>query len=200
MQEGEALRASASKASLTVQTVTALSGSGGISLSRGESDIRVEIAARPDEKRPGGRRFGALVHAMLAAVELNADGNEIQSVAALQQRVFNATPEEVKAAIQTVITAVRHPLLRRAAAAGKENVRREAPVLVTLEDGTIAEGVADLAFRENVGELSQWTVVDFKTDREFSDASARYIRQVQLYTDAVRAATALPATGLILVV
>ena len=137
---------------------------------------------------------------MLAAVELNAEEGEIRSLGMLQQRMFDATQEEIEAAIQTVATALQHPVLRRAAAAGNEHVRRETPVLLTLEDGTVAEGVVDLAFWETAEELPRWTVVDFKTDQEFSGESARYIRQVKLYAAAVRAATSLPAQGLILVI
>ena len=185
---------------MTVQTVTALSRSSGTSSAGTEPDVQVEIAARPDEKRPSGRHFGALVHAMFAAVDLDADANAIRSVAVLQQRMFNATQEEMEAAIQAVATALQHPVLRRAAAVGEENIRRETPVMLMLEDGTIAEGVVDLAFRETEGKFSGWTVVDFKTDQEFSGQAARYMRQVQLYADAVRAATGLPARGVILVI
>jgi ATP-dependent helicase/nuclease subunit A len=69
--------------------------------------------------------------------------------------------------------------------------------LLALENGLLAEGVVDLVFREAAAEFPGWTVVDLKTDQEFSGESARYIRQVKLYTEAVRAATALPARGLI---
>jgi len=137
---------------------------------------------------------------MLATVELSGDAARIRSVARLQQRMFDATEEEIDAAIQAVTTALQHPVLRRAVAAGKENVRRETPVLLKLENGTIAEGVVDLAFRESMGERAEWTVVDFKTDQEFSGEATRYSRQVKLYVEAVRVATALPARGIILVV
>ena len=60
--------------------------------------------------------------------------------------------------------------------------------------------MVDLAFRETTGGFPGWTVVDFKTDQEFSGETPRYIRQVKLYADAVRAATALPVRGLILVI
>jgi ATP-dependent helicase/nuclease subunit A len=137
---------------------------------------------------------------MLAAVELAAGEEGIRAVAALQQRMFDATEEEIEAAIETVTAALQHSVLRRAAAAGNENIRRETPVMLTLEDGTLAEGVVDLAFRDTGPDFSGWTVVDFKTDQEFSGDSVPYIRQVQLYTEAVRAATGLPARGLILVI
>ena len=45
-----------------------------------------------------------------------------------------------------------------------------------------------------------WTVVEFKTDREFSTAPGHYLEQVRLYAQAVAAATQLPARGIILVV
>ena len=215
VRERDALLARGSVPSLSAQTITALarsdtsSSSGHANVEKHEPtlmsvsadpDVKVEIAARTLEKRPGGRRFGALVHAMLATVELSGDAARIRSVARLQQRMFDATEEEIDAAIQVVTTALQHPVLRRAVAAGKENVRRETPVLLKLANGTIAEGVVDLAFRESMGERAEWMVVDFKTDQEFSGEATRYSRQVKLYVEAVRVATALPARGIILVV
>jgi len=95
--------------------------------------------------------------------------------------------------------ALRHPVVRRAAGAGKAGLRRETPVLLALGDG-LAEGVLDLAFREADADFDGWTVVDFKTDREFSTASGHYLAQVRLYAQAVGAATKLSARGIILVV
>jgi hypothetical protein len=62
---------------------------------------------------------------------------------------------------------------------------------------SLAEGVLDLAFREETPDFDGWTVVDFKTDRGFSSASGHYLAQVGL---AVKAATGLPTRGIILVV
>ena len=72
-------------------------------------------------------------------------------------------------------------------------------MLLTLDDGTLAEGVVDLAFREDAADFAGWTVVDFKTDREFAASSARHIAQVGLYSKAVQMATASPARGIVLV-
>jgi hypothetical protein len=44
----------------------------------------------------------------------------------------------------------------------------------------VVEGVVDLAFAENTLEFAGWTVVDFKTDREFQAWSDRYIAQVRV--------------------
>lgn len=214
VEEGEALRAAASTPSLIVRTVTALAQSGASPANGAGPDaeeapacplpsyagIQVETAARNTENRPGGRRFGALVHAVLAAVDLAAGSGGIEQAAALQQRMFDATQEEMAAAIDTVTQALRHPVLRRAAATGIENVRRETPVMLTLEDGSLAEGVVDLAFLEAGPEGCRWTVVDFKTDQEFSSEPARYVRQVQLYAEAVTSATGEPVQGLLLVI
>ena len=48
--------------------------------------------------------------------------------------------------------------------------------------------------------IAGWTVVDFKTDREFDETSDRYIAQVRVYSKAVGAATNAPARGVLLVV
>jgi ATP-dependent exoDNAse (exonuclease V) beta subunit len=74
-----------------------------------------------------------------------------------------------------------------------EEVRREEPVVHRLADGTLLEGVVDLAFRDADG----WTVVDFKT--EGSDRES-YGAQVHLYCAAVEAATGLRARGVLLAV
>jgi len=51
---------------------------------------------------------------------------------------------------------------------------------------TLLEGVVDLAFRDG----DSWTVIDFKTDREISQAGLdRYRRQVALYAAAIGRAT-----------
>jgi ATP-dependent helicase/nuclease subunit A len=215
LQERVTLRARASEPSVAVRTITSLSRA------KAETDrtnkdeaakwselqpttlnpqVEVIVSTRPDEKRPGGRRFGALVHSILASIDLDADAESIQASAAVHERILGATRDETQAAVATVAAALYHPVLRRAAAGGKEKMRRETPVLLTMPDGTLAEGVPDLAFREQHSDFDGWTVVDFKTDQEFSAESENYIAQVSLYARAVQAATRLPARGIVLIV
>ena len=66
--------------------------------------------------------------------------------------------------------------------------------MLRLLDGTLAEGVADLAFRE----AGRWTVIDFKTDRELAERSAIYEQQVRLYATAVARATGEPSDAVLL--
>jgi hypothetical protein len=77
---------------------------------------------------------------------------------------------------------------------------RETPVLLRRRDGSLAEGTVDLAFREATSDGAQWSVLDFKTDREFAPAAAHYVHQVRLYSEAISASTRLPCTGVLLVV
>jgi ATP-dependent helicase/nuclease subunit A len=137
---------------------------------------------------------------MLASIDLDASAEAIQASAAVHERIFGATQDETQAAIATVAAALHHPVLRRAAACEKENIRRETPVLLAMPDGTLAEGVLDLALREQRSDFNGWTVVDFKTDQEFSTETDHYITQVSLYARAVQAATRLPAKGIVLIV
>jgi len=211
----EVLLARASQPFMRVQTVTSLARAEAPKASESEGEVEIqtedyatrsrphvhaERVERGDIARPGGRRFGALVHAVLASIDLDASADAVHASATINGRIVSATEEEVQAAIVTVGTALGHPILRRAAAsAGKGGLRRETPVLLTLDDGSLVEGVVDLAFREDTPDFTGWTVVDFKTDREFAVSSARYIAQVRVYSEAVGAASGSPARGIVLV-
>ena len=107
---------------------------------------------------------------------------QLQAAASVHGRIVGATAEEISAAIATIGRVLEHPILRRAASAGNGGLRRETPVMLTLEDGGLVEGVIDLAFRDDTPEFAGWTVVDFKTDREFEETSDRYIAQVRVYS------------------
>jgi ATP-dependent exoDNAse (exonuclease V) beta subunit len=147
--------------------------------------------------RPQGRRFGILVHAVLAGIPFDAPAASVERAAAVQGRYLGCSDGEVTAAARSVSAALGHPLLRRAAAALVQGqCRRELPVALRLEDGTVLDGVVDLAFSD--GGESGWTVVDFKTDRGGGENRAPYEQQVRLYARAIAAATGHPTRAVLL--
>ena len=159
--------------------------------------VEIERAA----ERPAGKRFGTLVHAVLATVPIDVpDGwpEAAGEIATLHGRVFGATDAEVAAAADVAVRVLSHPLLARArAAAQRGDCRREAPVSMRTEDGVLIEGVVDVAFREE----GAWTVVDYKTDRDLEEAAGAveiYRRQVALYADMISRATGEPARAVLM--
>ena len=160
--------------------------------------IEVEVDR---SNRPGGKRFGTLVHAVLAVIDPHARHDEVLSAARAQGRLIGATDGEVDAAAEAVAAAMKHDIFRRAAHSANEGrLYRETPLLLRLEDGTLAEGVIDLAFKEDTRGQISWTVVDFKTDRELAHRRPQYEAQVRLYVRALETATGEPARGSLLVV
>jgi ATP-dependent helicase/nuclease subunit A len=160
-------------------------------------DVRhVSVVDVRGRQRPGGARFGKLVHSILASTPLDADRSTIEALAAVHGRILSAPDDEVDAATETVKNLLTHALLGRARAAeSRGDCRRETPVTCTLADGTLIEGIVDLAFEEQDG----WTVVDYKTDRELAAIGEdRYRRQVALYASAIAQATGRPASGVLI--
>jgi len=135
-------------------------------------EVAYEATVR-DPDRPGGRRFGSLVHGILreALFETAAARDIAESLA----RTAGATADETEGAIRAVEEASRHPLIDRARRASR--VHRELPLLYRLEDGRVLEGVADLAFLED----ETWTLVDFKTDADIASRRAHYEAQLRWY-------------------
>ncbi len=151
---------------------------------------------QPDpSERPGGTSFGLLVHAMLAQAPFDATRPMLEAIAAIESRALGVSDEEAAPAVNVVERVLKHELLKRAhAASARGACRRETPVTFTLPDGTLVEGIVDLAFEEN----GAWTVVDYKTDREFAAAGEqRYRRQVALYASAIAEATGRPTAGVL---
>jgi len=147
-------------------------------------------------RRPGGARFGTLVHAILADVPL-ADPSPglIAKLATAHARVLGAIPEELEIAIETVGRVLEHPILERATRAALiGRCYRETPITYRTDASAVVEGVVDLAFEEESG----FTVVDFKTDRTLELLEAGYRRQVQIYAAAIAAATGKPANGVLM--
>jgi ATP-dependent helicase/nuclease subunit A len=151
--------------------------------------IRIEEISQAAE-RPGGRRFGILVHAILRDLDLRGTPEQIAALAQVHARLLDAPDEESHAAAAAVGAAWRHPLLGRARAA--KHCHREMPIHLRLDEaGWLLEGVIDLAFIER----EVWVVVDFKSD---TGQSARYERQLQWYLYALSKLTGREATGVLL--
>jgi ATP-dependent exoDNAse (exonuclease V) beta subunit len=175
-------------------------GSGAVGLAERNASAKVELLevsrASRNTDRPRGVRFGTLVHALLATVDL-ADRGGVAAHGEVQATLLGATDEERDAAVRAVASALEHPLLRRAvgvASATPGFCRRETPLLVKLEDGTLIECVADLAFLDETG----WTVVDFKTDAEPGPRLERYRHQVALYARGIDEATGVKARAVLM--
>jgi ATP-dependent helicase/nuclease subunit A len=157
------------------------------------AEVVLEWTETNRQGRPHGKRFGILVHSVLATAALDADENAIANAARIQGRLVSATDEEITAACEAASNALRHPLLARARTARR--VFRETSVMLVEPDGAILEGIVDLAFHETgLG----FTVVDLKTDVEIAAGRDLYARQVDAYARAIATATGEPAKGVIL--
>jgi ATP-dependent exoDNAse (exonuclease V) beta subunit len=165
------------------------------------SDVIIEDASQFLEARPSGRRFGTLVHVLLASLPLDATAADVSDLATLHAKLFAAEDHERDAASAMALAVTRHSRwqdARKAAAAGRR-VWREAPVSMRLDGEprtppTIVDGQVDLAYETDAG----WVVVDFKTDIEIVSAQDAYKQQVALYAEAVAKATGKPAQGVLL--
>ena len=72
--------------------------------------------------------------------------------------------------------------------------RREVPLAYRDADGSLIEGVIDLAYERPEG----WTVIDFKTDEEFRENEPAYRRQVAMYASGIVAANAARVTAVLM--
>jgi ATP-dependent helicase/nuclease subunit A len=190
----EALLARGGTPSIRVETVTEQKERGA-PVSAAGMPIGLEQTAATREGRPHGKRFGVLVHAVLATVPLDAGEDLVRDMAMAEGRLLGASDEEVAAAAVAATAALAHPLLARARAA--KEARRECPVTYRRDDGSLVEGVIDLVFCEE-REQRTWCVVDFKTDVELHGRKQAYEIQVATYAAAVRAATGEAVSGFLL--
>ncbi|MEP7118293.1 MAG: PD-(D/E)XK nuclease family protein, partial [Acidobacteriota bacterium] len=163
----------------------------------GDAAARVDVHAVDvfDPTRPSGPRFGTVVHALIAHVDLAAGTADVAQMAAVQARMLGASDAERASAAMVVGELLRHPLLARAraAAAAGRVCRREVPLVATI-DGVLVDGLADLLWDDGDG----WMVVDFKTDVALGHNLAVYTRQVALYLEALRLATGRNGRGALL--
>ncbi len=183
----------ATRPSISVQTATAWAldaASQGIDSALGAN---IKIVALPGSSdRPRGAPFGTLVHAVLATVPFDATPDVIDRTTRMQARLLNAPPDHIDAARRSVSAVLDHDLMHQVRTSRK--VTRETPVSWVQDDGTLIEGVLDLAFDDDAGAT---TVVDFKTDHELVAGESRYRAQLQQYVSAVARATGRPASGLL---
>ena len=68
----------------------------------------IEIVDAHRGDRPGGARFGELVHAVLASIPLDADRDAVQALAEVQARILSAPADEVAAATDLVTRVLSH--------------------------------------------------------------------------------------------
>jgi len=136
------------------------------------------------EGRPGGRRFGRIVHDVLETAE-RAD--EVDALAAVCGRQHGAGDSECAAAADVARAALAYLSDAMQSAVVRH---REWPMMVRLSDGRLVDGRIDLAWSDG----TQWTVVDYKTDRR----EKRKIGQVQAYGLAVARGTGMPVRCIVL--
>ncbi len=192
----EALIENAGRQSLQVTTVTRRAETATADARQEEVEVEVVVVERA-EGRPVGKGFGKLVHEVLAAADLASDQNQLRPLAISLGRVFGSSEQEIEAAIEAAGRALEHPLMRRAAAADRNDLcHRETPVICRESGGTLIEGVPDLAFRDAAD--SPWVVVDFKTDLRPDIGQDNYRRQVAAYMEAIYRATNTPTHGVLL--
>ena len=189
--------ANGSSPSLQIRTVTEFAHSGEWPVGVAELPP-VEVVELPrDGERPRGRRFGTLVHAVLATAPLDADVTMLRALATLEGRILGAPDHEMSAAAALAARVLAHPLLAAARSAdGAGKCRREVPVTLMLSDGRLLEGVVDLAYEHE----GSWRVVDFKTDDDPRVMLSVYSRQVALYAAALARVTTEIPRGVVLVV
>jgi len=147
--------------------------------------------------RPSGKRFGSLVHALLQHASLSASHEQVTALARFLGRSLGASPVERERAVSDVLHALAHPLFERARAAERAGVMyRETPLTTRAEDGTLLDGVVDMAFREQGPHGPRMILVDYKTDLTIGDL-APYARQLRSYAEALTRALGQPVESLL---
>ncbi|HSO31062.1 MAG TPA: UvrD-helicase domain-containing protein, partial [Labilithrix sp.] len=104
----DAAIANGSIPTLVVRTVTEEKSTAAAASS---NDVVIEETAALRHARPHGKRFGILVHAMLASVPLDGDATIIADASRIQARILGASDDEATAARDVVAAALAHPLL-----------------------------------------------------------------------------------------
>jgi ATP-dependent exoDNAse (exonuclease V) beta subunit len=194
-KEREDAIAAAQQPSIDVMTATAAAADEALAPIGEDIDVSTEMVEGAGP-RPGGQRFGSLVHALIADMPLDVpDAKTIARLASAHGRVLGADAVEIAAAEVLVRRVLKHPVLQAAARAHQEgHCYREMPVTWRTDAGAIVEGFVDLAYADG----STFVVVDFKTDRELDGSVERYQRQLRIYAAAIAAATGRSARAVLM--
>jgi ATP-dependent exoDNAse (exonuclease V) beta subunit len=189
-------RESGAVPSLVVTTARDLAANSEFGIQNSEFVKTVGEGRSGEEARSGGVGFGLLVHGLLADAPFGASRAALDDLASVHARVLGLTDVDASAAVSVVERLLTHDLLARARAADARGAcRRETPITWIGPDGALVEGIVDLAFEES----GEWTVVDYKTDREIAASGEdQYRRQVALYASAIAQATGRPAHGVLM--
>jgi ATP-dependent exoDNAse (exonuclease V) beta subunit len=195
-ERGQAARTRAAELSLRSSSMTAYAASGASTA----AEVAFEIIDTGAERtaRARGTRFGSLVHALFEHLDYSEREPDLRALAQGLSRGLGASDLERDSAVQCVHAALAHPFFERVRAAAVRGVlHRELPLLLRAADGSLFDGVIDLAFEEPSEPGPQLCVVDFKTDVELTDPS-QYRTQLTLYAEAARQALGLSVTTVLL--
>ncbi|MBT4092695.1 MAG: UvrD-helicase domain-containing protein [Nitrospinaceae bacterium] len=164
-----------------------------------DGDDRWGVSALEAEGAPGGKKFGELVHDLLARLTIYEVGavSALDGVARGLAIGLGLGDKDAGEALSMITGALEMEIFRRAGRAGRaERVYRELPFLM-IEGERLIRGVADLVFEE-AGAL---VVVDFKTDAvsgsRVDGRAAHYRPQGTVYAMGVEAASGLPVSEVV---
>ncbi|APT85242.1 UvrD-helicase domain-containing protein [Corynebacterium aquilae] len=177
-------------ANSTIATVTAAAPRrrGVTSLVHGEDTTLeplagfAELPSLPGANRPEhGTDYGTALHLAMERISVAEVDKDLQAsiAAAIADTAVALNPKQHEALTQDVRMLLMDPHVR---AALKAPNHRELPVLGTLADGTVVDGVIDLLYRESDG----WVIADYKTDAGVSDRTRlEYFHQLKTYADLI---------------
>jgi len=149
-------------------------------------------------QRSRGTRFGSLVHQLLEHVDYADPQPALAPLALALGRELGATEDERAHAVVSVRRALAHGFFDRVRTAAQRGaLYRELPIVMCGEDGTLFDGVIDLAFREPSADGEQLWVIDFKSDVELTNLE-HYETQLGMYASAATKALGLPANLVLL--
>ena len=162
-------------------------------LPEGVADAKVEILRLDPGPTtaggtPRGRKYGDLVHALLARAAFPPDRIGIEALATVHEIGSRMSAGARQQAVDLVIRTFAHPLVSSAFQA--QRINREYPVTYEA-NGELHEGVIDLVSFDG----SEWTVLDYKTG---PGDEPRYRRQIAIYGEIIRKTTAAPVRLVVL--